>query len=69
MDVRVAEGRTGSLEANTAQPLYLASVGKLFTATVVSILHDRGDLHPLSSARSTMCPMCRRDCGGCCPMW
>lgn len=44
MDLRVAEGKTGSLEANTAQPLYLASVGKLFTATVVSMLTERGEL-------------------------
>lgn len=44
IDLRVAEGKTGGLEANTAQPLYLASVGKLFTATVVSMLYDRGEL-------------------------
>jgi D-alanyl-D-alanine carboxypeptidase len=52
IDLRLAEGKTGSVEANTAQPLYLASVGKLFTATLVSMLTERGDLSfrdPISS--------------------
>lgn len=44
IDVRVAEGRTGSMPANVQQPVYLASVGKLFTATVISILHEQGKL-------------------------
>ena len=44
IDLRVAEGQTGSVEATTDQPLYLASVGKLFTATVVSMLYESGEL-------------------------
>lgn len=44
IDLRIAEGKTGAVDANVAQPLYLASVGKLFTATVISILQERGQL-------------------------
>jgi D-alanyl-D-alanine carboxypeptidase len=44
IDLRVAEGKTGSFAASTEQPLYLASVGKLFTATIVSMLHEQGEL-------------------------
>jgi D-alanyl-D-alanine carboxypeptidase len=44
IDLRAAEGRTGSFAASTEQPLYLASVGKLFTATIVSMLYEKGEL-------------------------
>lgn len=42
--VNVAEGTTVSLHADPRQPIYVASVGKLFTSTVVSILHEQGML-------------------------
>ena len=44
VDVRVAEGVTGEVPATVRQPLHLASVGKLFTATVIGLLHDAGEL-------------------------
>jgi D-alanyl-D-alanine carboxypeptidase len=44
IDLRVAEGRTGDTLASIEQPVYLASVGKLFTATIISILHEEGQL-------------------------
>ena len=44
IDLRVAEGTTRGVDAHVEQPLYLASVGKLFTATVISILYERGEL-------------------------
>jgi len=34
----------GSANPNPVQPHYMASVGKIFTATVVGILHDQGKL-------------------------
>ncbi|HDR52943.1 MAG TPA: class C beta-lactamase-related serine hydrolase [Mariniphaga anaerophila] len=42
--LNLAEGKTGNVDANPNQPLHLASVGKLFTATITGILHDRGEL-------------------------
>ena len=44
VDLRVAEGRTGPIEANIRQPVHMASVGKIFTATVTAILHEQGKL-------------------------
>ena len=43
--LNLAEGKTGDVDANPNQPLHLASVGKLFAATITGILHDRGDLN------------------------
>lgn len=43
--INLAEGKTGDVEANPNQPLHLDSVGKLFTATITGILHDRGALN------------------------
>ncbi len=40
--INIAEGKTGALQANPEQANHLASVGKLFTATLISMLHDRG---------------------------
>lgn len=44
VDINIAEGKTGEIKANPKQANHLASVGKLFTATVVGILHDKGML-------------------------
>ncbi len=43
--VNLAKGKTGNFKANTSQPVHLASVGKLFTATLISILCERGKLN------------------------
>lgn len=40
----IAEGKTGELQANPKQPNYMASVGKLFTSTLISILYEKGEL-------------------------
>ena len=42
--LNIAEGKTGDVEANPRQPVHLASVGKLFTAAQVGILHEQGRL-------------------------
>ncbi len=46
MDIhlRLAEGKTGKLAAHPDQPNYMASVGKLFTSTLVGILHENEEL-------------------------
>ena len=36
----IAEGATGNVRANPEQPNHMASVGKLFTATVISVLRE-----------------------------
>ncbi|MGM0619999.1 MAG: serine hydrolase domain-containing protein [Bacteroidota bacterium] len=43
--LNIAEGKTGNMEARPKQPLHLASVGKLISATITGILHDRGELN------------------------
>ena len=42
IDMNIAEGRTGEILTNPKQANHLASVGKLFTATVIGMLHDKG---------------------------
>ena len=44
IDINIAEGKTDGISANPEQSNHLASVGKLFTATIVSMLHDKGFL-------------------------
>jgi len=44
IDIKIAEGKTGHIEANPQQPNHLASVGKLFTATIIGMLHDKDKL-------------------------
>lgn len=44
INLKVAEGNTGSIKAHINQPVHLASVGKLFTATIISILFEKGKL-------------------------
>ena len=42
--INIAEGMTGDVLANPRQPNYMASCGKLFTATIIGILHEKGKL-------------------------
>ena len=42
IDINIAEGRTGEIQANPKQANHLASVGKLFTATIIGLLYDKG---------------------------
>ena len=42
IDINIAEGKTGEIQATPEQANHLASVGKLFTATLVSMLRDKG---------------------------
>ncbi len=42
VDLNIAEGKTGEIQANPMQANHLASVGKLFTATLIGMLHDKG---------------------------
>jgi D-alanyl-D-alanine carboxypeptidase len=45
IDINIAEGKTGGIQANPMQATHLASVGKLFTATIIGMLHDKGLLN------------------------
>ena len=42
--INLAEGATGSFPADPRQPNYMASVGKLFTSTIISMLYEQGML-------------------------
>lgn len=42
IEINIAEGKTEEIQANPKQANHLASVGKLFTATVTGMLHDKG---------------------------
>ena len=42
--LNIAEGMTGDIPATTSQPNHLASVGKLFTASIIGMLYDKGKL-------------------------
>ena len=45
IDINIAEGKTGEIQANPGQANHLASVGKLFTATLIGMLHDKDMLN------------------------
>jgi D-alanyl-D-alanine carboxypeptidase len=42
IDLNLAEGETEDFKADINQPNHLASVGKLFTATITGILYEKG---------------------------
>jgi D-alanyl-D-alanine carboxypeptidase len=42
IDINIAEGQTGNTQASPKQPTHLASVGKLFTASIIGALQDKG---------------------------
>lgn len=44
VDLHIAEGTTAGIPAHPDQPVYMASVGKLFTAAIVAVLHEKGEL-------------------------
>ncbi len=44
IDLRIAEGVTDGSRADIHQPNYLASVGKLFTATIIGMFYEKGQL-------------------------
>lgn len=44
LHLNLAVGTTAGAPADPRQPVYMASVGKLFTSTLVGILHERGVL-------------------------
>lgn len=44
LHLNIAAGSTGDFPADPHQPNYMASVGKLFTATIVSLLYEQGRL-------------------------
>mgnify|MGYP006287351839 CR=1 FL=1 len=41
IELNIAEGSTGEIPAHPDQPNHLASVGKIFTATLIGMLHDK----------------------------
>ena len=40
--LNIAEGSTGNIPANTQQPYFIASIGKLFTSVLINILVEKG---------------------------
>ncbi len=44
IQLNIAEGSTDGQSAHPQQPHYMASVGKLYTAAVIGILHENGKL-------------------------
>ncbi len=44
IDINIAEGKTGEIPANPMQANHMASVGKIFTATIIGMLQDEGKL-------------------------
>jgi D-alanyl-D-alanine carboxypeptidase len=44
IELNIAEGNMDGFPANPKQANHMASVGKIFTATVIGVLHDKGQL-------------------------
>src|SRR5690625_303195 len=44
LHLNLAEGPGENSQPNPQQPVYMASVGKLFTSVIVAILHEKGQL-------------------------
>lgn len=44
ININIAEGMTSGIKANPNQANHMASVGKLFTATIIGILHDQAQI-------------------------
>ena len=44
LHLNLAEGPGDGNKPNPQQPVYMASVGKLFTSVIVAILHEKGEL-------------------------
>ncbi len=42
--LKLAEGKTGMMDAHPDQPNYMASVGKLFTSTIIARLYEEGKI-------------------------
>ena len=42
--LNIAEGSTGKVPADPQQPVYMASVGKIFTSVLISMLYEQGKL-------------------------
>ncbi len=42
--LKLAEGKTGMMDAHPDQPVYMASVGKLFTSTIITMLYEEGKI-------------------------
>lgn len=42
--LKLAEGKTGMMDAHPDQPNYMASVGKLFTSTIIAMLYEEGKI-------------------------
>lgn len=42
--LKLAEGKTGLMDAHPNQPNYMASVGKLFTSTIIAMLYEEGKI-------------------------
>ncbi|NCC64004.1 MAG: class C beta-lactamase-related serine hydrolase [Spirochaetia bacterium] len=42
--LNLAEGQTGKVPAHPEQPIYMASVGKIFTAAIIGMLAEQGAL-------------------------
>lgn len=44
IDLHLAEGSTGNMDAHPQQPYFIASVGKLFTSVLIGILVEKGKI-------------------------
>ncbi len=42
INMSIAEGKTGAAAPDPRQPVHMASVGKLFTSVIISMLYERG---------------------------